>query len=107
MPHGPKKMRVSWVIPDNKAVNSWTDTTFYNSPEWRALRNSFIKRFPLCVHCLLQNLTVAATVVDHVKPISQGGAALDEDNLQSLCESCHNSKSGTESAILRRGGRGC
>ena len=69
---------------------------FYTSPAWRALRNSFIERHPLCEQCYKQGLIVPATVVDHVIPINLGGAPLDEDNLQSLCDKCHNAKSGRE-----------
>ena len=32
-------------------------------------------------------------MVDHIQPIKQGGQALDMDNLQSLCWSCHSAKS--------------
>lgn len=28
--------------------------------------------------------------VHHIRPISDGGAALDLDNLQTLCHACHN-----------------
>ncbi len=35
---------------------------------------------------------VLATVVDHVTPISAGGAAFDLDGTQSLCPSCHSKK---------------
>jgi 5-methylcytosine-specific restriction endonuclease McrA len=34
-----------------------------------------------------------AAMVDHIVPIRQGGAALDMNNLQSLCWSCHCAKS--------------
>ena len=37
-----------------------------------------------------------AQMVDHVRPINEGGAALDLENLQSLCHACHNRKSGRE-----------
>lgn len=32
-------------------------------------------------------------MVDHIQPIRFGGAALDMENLQSLCWSCHSAKS--------------
>ena len=34
--------------------------------------------------------------VDHVKPLHHGGAALDPDNLQALCRSCHFHKTAQE-----------
>jgi 5-methylcytosine-specific restriction protein A len=33
-----------------------------------------------------------ANVVDHIVPIRNGGEFLEWENLQSLCASCHNSK---------------
>jgi 5-methylcytosine-specific restriction endonuclease McrA len=49
-----------------------------------------------------------ARVVDHIRPVRRGGAFWDIHNLQTMCESCHNSKSGKEShgIIEARGGRG-
>jgi len=32
--------------------------------------------------------------VDHIIPLHQGGAAVDLDNLQTLCRDCHLAKSG-------------
>ena len=34
--------------------------------------------------------------VDHIMPLSQGGAALDLDGLQTLCRDCHLAKSSVE-----------
>lgn len=64
---------------------------------WRRLRNAYIRAHPWCedpdgVHPRRQR----ATHVDHVVPISQGGARLDKANLQSLCMSCHSRKTALE-----------
>lgn len=37
-----------------------------------------------------------ATVIDHIRPVRKGGDIWDEDNLQPLCESCHNRKTNAE-----------
>ena len=37
-----------------------------------------------------------ANVVDHIKPITEGGAELNVNNLQSLCTMHHNQKSARE-----------
>lgn len=66
---------------------------FYVSPEWRRARKQYLMRHPLCEICRRE----VATVVDHIKPINQGGAPLDERNFQALCARCHNKKSGSES----------
>lgn len=66
---------------------------FYHSKEWKRLRQNFLIENPFCVECRKAGKLTKATVVDHIVPIRQGGHALDENNLQSLCASCHGSKS--------------
>ena len=39
---------------------------------------------------------MAATVVDHIRPLHLGGAARDPANLQSLCSDCHDLKTARE-----------
>jgi 5-methylcytosine-specific restriction protein A len=66
---------------------------FYDSRFWRdRLRPWQLQHQPLCEHCLALGLCTAATQVDHIKPISDGGDARDPDNLQSLCASHHSQK---------------
>ena len=60
---------------------------------WRKVRNDYLSRHPLCVMCLADGGHIkAANVVDHVIP-HRGDKELfwNEDNLQSLCLSHHNS----------------
>ena len=45
-------------------------------------------------------------MVDHIVPINKGGAKLDIGNLQSLCNLCHNRKSGREAHGMRWGRSG-
>lgn len=40
---------------------------------------------PICRHCT----NAAATMVDHIVPLKQGGERLALSNLQPLCHSCH------------------
>jgi len=63
---------------------------FYSSKAWQRLRLRQLLYAPLCGWC-----GAPATVADHIKPIEQGGAVFDCDNLQSLCERCHNRKRAT------------
>jgi 5-methylcytosine-specific restriction protein A len=42
----------------------------------------------LCEDCLSFNITRQAEVVDHIKPLSQGGLDVDE-NTRNLCTPCH------------------
>ena len=70
--------------------------SFYNSKAWKTAKARHLKIEPLCRECKKKGLLVRATVVDHIVPIKQGGALLDEGNLQSLCWSCHSRKSAKE-----------
>jgi len=51
---------------------------------WSSAREMHLRANPLCHDC-----GRAATMVHHIKPISEGGGALDMDNLMSLCVPCH------------------
>lgn len=57
---------------------------------WRKARETFLRRSPLCVRCAERDMTVAATVVDHIVP-HKGDSALfwDSSNWQALCKPCH------------------
>ena len=66
---------------------------FYNSKAWRSTRLQQLRSQPLCEECLRNNRITPATLVDHIIPIKDGGARLDFNNLQSLCQVCHEIKS--------------
>lgn len=51
---------------------------------------------PFCRSCKARGIYKAAQMVDHIRPINDGGAKLDDANLQSLCFSCHNRKTKQE-----------
>jgi 5-methylcytosine-specific restriction protein A len=72
---------------------------FYSSVKWQRLRGWFIRRNPVCVLCLRP-----AEVVDHILAIKDGGEALSDANLQSLCNRCHQRKRGQEAHHIRGGG---
>ena len=100
MPTINKKKSRPWHSKEPRVVQGgrWTSNNrFYTSTRRRALRAKKIQADPLCEECLRQGRTTPATVVDHIEPINRGGEALAWDNLQSLCASCHNKKSGRES----------
>tara|TARA_Y100001938_G_scaffold95994_1_gene131405 strand:+ start:594 stop:926 length:333 start_codon:yes stop_codon:yes gene_type:complete len=85
---------------NNKEINK-----FYKSTPWRNIRLIVLKRQPLCVSCQKKGEIKTANVVDHILPIRLGGKKLELTNLQSLCVSCHNSKSSKEKK-LNLNGRG-
>lgn len=65
---------------------------------WERLRRMHLAGEPLCRMC-----GRPADLVDHIVPIRDGGERLDERNLQSLCRSCHDTKT-AEDVRRRRGG---
>lgn len=72
-------------------VHAKERAVFYRSTRWRNLRKLQLAEEPLCRKC-----GEPARVVDHVEPIRHGGDRYDQTNLQSLCDSCHNSKRAEE-----------
>jgi 5-methylcytosine-specific restriction enzyme A len=67
----------------------------YQTARWRNLRRFYLKRHPLCVLCERNGRITQSVAVDHIVP-HRGNMALfwdSENNLQALCERCHNSKS--------------
>ena len=64
---------------------------------WRALSKQVRMEEPLCRHCLRDGRVTAATLVDHIVPLSLSPELrLDRGNLQALCASCHARKTQAE-----------
>lgn len=64
--------------------------------DWYNLRNAYIAEHPICENCLKHGLVVPAVHVHHKRIISSGydkdamrSLTLNENNLMSLCRSCH------------------
>jgi 5-methylcytosine-specific restriction protein A len=63
----------------------------------QAIRRRHLQQEPLCVLCKKRGWIAAATQIDHVIPLWDGG--LDDDsNRQGLCDDCHAKKTSDESA---------
>lgn len=71
---------------------------------WEKVRRLHLMAEPLCRMCGQAGRVMLASMVDHIVPIADGGAVLDDDNLQSLCRRCHDAK--TPSDLARRRERG-
>ena len=67
----------------------------YNG-KWRSIRKRYIATHPLCEKCKEDNRLTPASEVHHIIPLSQGGTN-EEDNLMSLCKSCHSKITAKES----------
>ena len=65
---------------------------FYNSREWRDLRNyKFAMADGLCELCRKNGKVKAAREIHHIVPIEiDYSKRLDYDNLIALCSDCHN-----------------
>lgn len=63
---------------------------------WEKVRRAHLRMEPLCRNCEERGRVEPASEVDHIVPLSEGGARLDHDNLQSLCRPCHNRKTARE-----------
>ncbi len=84
-----------WAAPRKAFERMKVDNSkFYNSKAWRSLRDVFRMQNPLCVN--VDTCGGATHTIDHIKPIGEGGAALDINNLQPLCKSCNASKTGKQ-----------
>ena len=57
--------------------------------KWRAARDHYLMSNPICVRCEANGIVEPAVLVHHIKPIQDGGAILDTDNMQALCNDCH------------------
>lgn len=90
------KIRLKSYKDYNRYKRDKDSEAFYNSSPWRKLSKEYRINHPLCELCLSIGIYTPAQMVDHIVPIRQGGARLDESNLQSLCYRCHEAKSKKE-----------
>lgn len=75
-------------------------TTFYKSEAWKLKRREALNKHKgLCLHCLANKKIKYADMVDHIEPIKfNWSLRLDIDNLQPLCNVCHNAKTAIDKA---------
>jgi len=89
-------LTVERYCPKHKTVAGREYNKLCRSPDhakhydwrWRKIRNLYISAHPLCEECLKSNRLVPADEVHHIIPPDCGGTH-DDDNLMSLCKSCH------------------
>ena len=78
----------------NKLSTSYEERQkFYQTKEWRDLRDYVLGNNPLCVECKKNGNLVLATECDHKIDIQVSPElCLEPDNVQPLCKSCHSKK---------------
>lgn len=98
MPHLKRTVRRPW-LPEHKPQSGrrHANTEFYRSAAWRKLRLVKLEQQPLCEECLKHDPGILRRRWSTTSSRSIGaGRPLDLQNLQSLCNSCHNRKSARE-----------
>ena len=68
---------------------------------WKRIRDVYIAAHPLCEKCYKIGRITPAEEVHHIKPLSRGGTNA-ENNLLSLCKSCHSEITAREGGRWRR-----
>ncbi|WP_246053938.1 HNH endonuclease signature motif containing protein [Paenibacillus anaericanus] len=65
---------------------------FYKTTAWKKCRIVILERdHYLCQPCLKKGIITTANTVHHIKSLEDyPELALDEDNLESICPTCHN-----------------
>lgn len=68
---------------------------FYQSQAWKRCRRAYIAAHPLCERCLEHGIIEPAKIVHHktyITPenIHDPDITLNWDNLEALCQTCHN-----------------
>lgn len=56
---------------------------------WKRIRDRYYATHPYCERCYVEGRMTPTEEVHHILPVSKGGQHTD-DNLMSLCRSCHN-----------------
>lgn len=67
---------------------------FLNRAAWRKCREWYRKHHPLCERCRAAGVYTATAVIHHkIDRRERPDLAYHEDNLEALCEPCHNAES--------------
>ena len=63
---------------------------------WQRFREIYMRGHPLCAMCEDKGYIVKADLIHHKTPLDQGGEKYADDNLMSVCSSCHESIHGKD-----------
>ena len=86
-PDGYEQNELYRKVTAGEEMYSNNEESFYNSEEWKVLRNRVFQKYPdICMRCGNKN----NLEVDHIKPRSKyPNLELDFNNLQILCRDCN------------------
>ena len=73
----------------------------YETRAWRAVRQQVLERDAYVCMIRGAKCTGVATQVDHITPLSEGGAPYDMANLRGACRAC-NAAAGGRAALAKR-----
>ena len=90
------KRRMRYVPERKQQARTEKNYSFYNSKLWRKTSKLYRMDNPLCEVAAFFGEVLEADVVDHLIPINELGAKLDERNLMAMSHKYHNKKSGME-----------
>lgn len=102
-----KKPKLFWIegdAPQKGPFHYATMNSFYTSPPWRRLRALKLAEDPFCERCLERNITVPAIDVHHIQEVDlRPELALEYNNLESLCKTCHGRETGGKGRKATKG----
>jgi 5-methylcytosine-specific restriction protein A len=103
MDHGGKDRH---LLPAHKSFKRKEFNDMYQTKQWRIQRQIQLSQHPLCAGCLSKGRIAQAQHIDHIFPWSKISPEAFYINLfQSLCQSCHSSKTALEQkGVYRRYG---
>ena len=64
--------------------------SFYVSKEWRKCRQAYLSKEPLCERCGMPAIQVHHKIKLTPVNIKDPSISLNFDNLEALCDTCHN-----------------
>ena len=85
-------------LPERKPFDRMKrkNSAFYNSRAWRAFSERYKWSNPLCC---IEGCNEPTAYTDHIKPLNEGGAVYDTNNLQPLCIAHNASKTGKQQGV--------
>ncbi|KAA0944163.1 HNH endonuclease [Sporosarcina sp. ANT_H38] len=76
----------------------------YKSAAWRRCRTSYIQSvFGLCERCEMPGLIVHHKIYINSSNVNNPSVTLNHDNLEYLCQTCHNNEHFGKVAVVREG----